>query len=614
MIKLGTSRALAIGTVVAAALTGLFFMLRGGSATVEDVPVFKVEKGSLDINVLQGGEIRALKNHELKSEIETPTKILNLIPEGYLITEEDVKDGKVLVELDNSDIKTRILDHEIQFQTTVATYIDADEQREIQRSENQTLFRETMQLALFALMDFEKYLGKQAAASMLKKAGLPENGAALDVFVAALETAANTPVLKEGATNGDGKKDKDAREPPENGMPNTTEASVTTRPDFLAFLDNNSLEDGEAQQKLRQLNDEMLLHQGEEALAKQNAEASEKLAAKSFITKTALKTDQLALEKVALAVKTAQTQLDLFRKYEFPKQCETYISAYRDGLNKLQRVVRANRSKMAQVESRFVTAKRRYEMELAKKEDLERQLKACVIKAPVPGLVAYGDLDASSYTRYSEPIEEGASVRLRQTIITVPDMSQMGVKLNVHESQVKKVRLGQQAIVRVDAEPGKYLQGSVAELAVLPDSTSTRYTPNVKVYPCSVHIQGTHDWLKPGMNAKVEIIVNHLADVIYVPVQSIEVEDDRHFCYVQQGAKLERRAVDTGLFNDDFIEVRSGLEPGDQVALSVPAKLSPDAGPAPKGGEPAPEPGAPAKPPAGKVAKKGPPKKNIASN
>ena len=591
MIKLGTSRALAIGTVVAAALTGLFFMLRGGSATVEDVPVFKVEKGSLDINVLQGGEIRALKNHELKSEIETPTKILNLIPEGYLITEEDVKDGKVLVELDNSDIKTRILDHEIQFQTTVATYIDADEQREIQRSENQTLFRETMQLALFALMDFEKYLGKQAAASMLKKAGLPENGAALDVFVAALETAANTPVLKEGATNGDGKKDKDAREPPENGMPNTTEASVTTRPDFLAFLDNNSLEDGEAQQKLRQLNDEMLLHQGEEALAKQNAEASEKLAAKSFITKTALKTDQLALEKVALAVKTAQTQLDLFRKYEFPKQCETYISAYRDGLNKLQRVVRANRSKMAQVESRFVTAKRRYEMELAKKEDLERQLKACVIKAPVPGLVAYGDLDASSYTRYSEPIEEGASVRLRQTIITVPDMSQMGVKLNVHESQVKKVRLGQQAIVRVDAEPGKYLQGSVAELAVLPDSTSTRYTPNVKVYPCSVHIQGTHDWLKPGMNAKVEIIVNHLADVIYVPVQSIEVEDDRHFCYVQQGAKLERRAVDTGLFNDDFIEVRSGLEPGDQVALSVPAK-----------------------PPAGKVAKKGPPKKNIASN
>lgn len=614
MIKLGTSRALVLGTVVAAALTGLFFMLRGGSATVEDVPVFKVEKGSLDINVLQGGEIRALKNHELKSEIETPTKILNLIPEGYLITEEDVKDGKVLVELDNSDIKTRILDHEIQFQTTVATYIDADEQREIQRSENQTLFRETMQLALFALMDFEKYLGKQAAASMLKKAGLPENGAALDVFVAALETAANTPVLKEGATNGDGKKDKDAGEPPENGMPKTTEASVTTRPDFLAFLDNNSLEDGEAQQKLRQLNDEMLLHQGEEALAKQNAEASEKLAAKSFITKTALKTDQLALEKVALAVKTAQTQLDLFRKYEFPKQCETCISAYRDGLNKLQRVVRANRSKMAQVESRFVTAKRRYEMELAKKEDLERQLKACVIKAPVPGLVAYGDLDASSYTRYSEPIEEGASVRLRQTIITVPDMSQMGVKLNVHESQVKKVRLGQQAIVRVDAEPGKYLQGSVAELAVLPDSTSTRYTPNVKVYPCSVHIQGTHDWLKPGMNAKVEIIVNHLADVIYVPVQSIEVEDDRHFCYVQQGAKLERRAVDTGLFNDDFIEVRSGLEPGDQVALSVPAKLSPDAGPAPKGSEPAPEPGAPAKPPAGKVAKKGPPKKNIASN
>ena len=611
MIKLGKSRALVIGTVVAAALTGLFFMFRGGDASVEDVPVFRVEKGDLEINVLQGGEIRALKNFELKSEIETPTKILNLIPEGYLITEEDVKDGKVLVELDYSDIKTRIQDHEIQFQTTVATYIDADEQREIQRSENQTLFRETMQVALFALMDFEKYLGKQAAAPILKKTGLPENGAALDTFVAALEAAANLPVLKEGATSGNAK--KEAGESAENGAPKTPEARIRTRQDFLSFLDNNPLEDGEAQQKLRQLNDEMLLHQGEEALAKQNAEASEKLAAKSFITKTALKTDQLALEKVALSVKTAQTQLDLFRKYEFPKQCETFISAYREGLNKLQRVVRENRSKMAQMESRFTTAKRRYEMELEKKEDLERQLKACVIKAPVPGLVAYGDLDASSYTRYSEPIEEGASVRLRQTIITVPDMSQMGVKLNVHESQVKKVRVGQQAIVRVDAEPGRHLQGSVAELAVLPDSTSTRYTPNVKVYPCTVHIQGAHDWLKPGMNAKVEIIVNHLADVIFIPVQSIEVEDDKHFCYVQQGSKLERRSVDTGLFNDDFIEVRSGLNPGDEVALSLPAKLSPEAGPAAKEGEP-PQPAATEKPPGEKVAKKAPPKKNIASN
>jgi multidrug efflux pump subunit AcrA (membrane-fusion protein) len=164
-------------------------------------------------------------------------------------------------------------------------------------------------------------------------------------------------------------------------------------------------------------------------------------------------------------------------------------------------------------------------------------------------------------------------VRFRQTMLTIPDMSQMGVKVNIHESQVKKVHIGQRALVRVDAEPGKLLEGKVAELAILPDSSSSRYTPNLKVYPAIIHIDGYHPWLKPGMNAKAEIIVNQLADVLYVPVQSIEVDgDDHHFCYVSRGGSLERRSVVTGQFNDEFIEVQDGLQPGESVALTLPKK------------------------------------------
>jgi len=285
-----------------------------------------------------------------------------------------------------------------------------------------------------------------------------------------------------------------------------------------------------------------------------------------------LENDQLNLEKVELMVKTSETQLDLFKKYEFPKQCEVFLSAYSESLNKMRRTIRANRSKMAQAESRFQTAKRRYEIELGKKEDLERQLRACTITATTSGLVAYGDLNANSSSRYNESIEEGAAVRLRQTILTIPDMTRMGVTVNIHESQVKKIRVGQQALIQVDAEPGRVLAGRVAELAVLPDSASSRFTPNLKVYPCNIHIEGTHAWLKPGMNAKVEIIIQQLADVVYVPVQSIEVENDAHFCYVEMAGKLERRSVQTGSFNDDFIEVKDGLAAGERVALALPKR------------------------------------------
>ena len=164
--------------------------LSGGGKTSEEVPTFVAQLGPLQVDVLQGGEIQALHNHEVKSEIEIPTKILSIIPEGYLVTEDDVKDGKVLVELDSSDLKTRIQDHEIEFQTTVATYIDADEGREIQRSENQSLVRDMKEAGVFALMDFEKYLGRALTGQILAAASLPSTGEDLDKFVAMLDTQA----------------------------------------------------------------------------------------------------------------------------------------------------------------------------------------------------------------------------------------------------------------------------------------------------------------------------------------------------------------------------------------------------------------------------------------
>jgi len=551
--------------ISALAVAGWWFMSRGAAET-EKVPTFVVQRGPLEINVLQGGEIRALQNTEVKSEIEIPTKILGLIPEGYLITEEDVKDGKVLIELDNTDLKTKIQTHEIDFQTTVSNYIDADENREIQKSENQSLVRDTKQTAIFAMMDFEKYLGREVTAAILATAGLPKDVDAFEKFADVLETQANTPVaadvLKPKASTSS--KPAAVKKPLAH-----TESELI---DFTPFLEQKSNSDGEAQQKLRQLEDELLLHRSELAVAKQKVESSGRLAKKEFITSAQLENDQVSFEKVELSVKTAETALALFKKYEFSKQCSTLVAAYREALNKLQRTIRSNRSRMAQAETKFSTAKRRYEMEVTQREDFERQLKACVIKATQPGLVAYGDLNAGSSYNSNYPIEEGATVRLRQTMLTIPDMSQMGVKVNVHESQIKKVRIGQPVKVRVDAEPGKELDGRVAELAILPDSTSSRYTPNLKVYPCIVHINGYHPWMKPGMNAKVEIIVDQLADVIYVPVQSVEVEQDHHFCYISNSGTLERREINTGLFNDEFIEVRDGLKGGEAVALSLPKK------------------------------------------
>ncbi len=581
-----------IGLIAGVILAGVFttwLAMSRSSADMKEVPFIAVQKGNIQIDVLQGGEIRALQNYEVKCEIELATKILSLIPEGYQITTEDVKNGKTLIELDSADIKDKITTHEIEFQNTVSAFIDADEQRAIQTSDNQSSARDAEQAMRFALMDFSRYMGSIAAEGAMKARVLPHSLEALEQYVGKLNipipstsnlTLGNKNVASKAPTTAvettEANEPLKALEQPITVVENDAEIS---RIDFLSFLSNDKLGDGEAQQKLRQLNDDLLLHKSELSLAKQNYEASERLADKDFITKTTLENDRLNLEKSTLAVKTAETQLDLFKKYEFQKSAEQSLSIYEEALKKLQRTLRANRSRMAQVESKYQTAKRRYEMELERKESLERQLKNCIIKAVEPGLVAYGSRSGNSSSYRTETVEEGAPVRFRQTLLTIPNMSRMGAGVSIHESQVKKVRIGQPCRITVDAEPGKTLEGTVAELAVLPDSASSRYTPNLKVYPAVVHIDGAYEWLKPGMNAKIEIIVNQLDDILYVPVQSIEVENDHHFTYVHTGSRMERREVKTGSFNNDFIEIKSGLALGEKVALALPKKQNMESNP-----------------------------------
>jgi HlyD family secretion protein len=94
--------------------------------------------------------------------------------------------------------------------------------------------------------------------------------------------------------------------------------------------------------------------------------------------------------------------------------------------------------------------------------------------------------------------------------------------------------------------------------------------PDMKVYLTTITIDSTQDWIKPGMSAKVEILVNKLEDCVYVPVQAISADGDKQVCYIAHGLQPERREVQIGEFNDEFIEVKGGLKEGERVLLRPP--------------------------------------------
>ena len=122
---------------------------------------FQARRGNLDITVLEGGSLEALQSQEIRSRVKgrEGVKILNIVEEGYRVTPEDVTAGKILVELDKSQLIDEQLNQEIAVETAEASYIERKAEYEIQLNQNMTDLNDARQEVRFAKLDFEKYLG-----------------------------------------------------------------------------------------------------------------------------------------------------------------------------------------------------------------------------------------------------------------------------------------------------------------------------------------------------------------------------------------------------------------------------------------------------------------------
>jgi len=110
--------------VLAIVAAGVWFIWKRGTTGTANIPTFAARRGPLEITVLEGGSLQALESQEIKCEVRVGyqgTKILKIVEEGYLVTEEDVKTNKVLVELDSSELDKQIAQQEIQYQSALAS-------------------------------------------------------------------------------------------------------------------------------------------------------------------------------------------------------------------------------------------------------------------------------------------------------------------------------------------------------------------------------------------------------------------------------------------------------------------------------------------------------------
>ena len=341
---------------------GWFFFKPFGdsSANREQIPEFEVRKGDLTINVLEGGNIQALEFLQITSQIKSTAgvKILKVIEEGYEVTEEDVKNGKVLVQLDSSGIEERLVDHDVDFQQTESLFADARQDIEIEESDSLSKLKAERQSLRFALLDFQKYVGKKAGQEILKTLGLPYDNDSLNRYeeeaTAIIAGSFDSDKLKQTAK-------EDIEEKPFQGR---AEDSLAQGVNFSDFLKSNKMSEGEAEQMIRKMKDESLVAASQLSVVEQSVDGARRLREREFITRQTLDNELVNLDKAKLSLQTKETELDLFLDYEFPKEAQKMLSNYEEALLDLIRSKRSAMAQMSKAYAKFRSYKRRYELEL----------------------------------------------------------------------------------------------------------------------------------------------------------------------------------------------------------------------------------------------------------
>jgi HlyD family secretion protein len=294
-------------------------------------------------------------------------------------------------------------------------------------------------------------------------------------------------------------------------------------------------------------------------LAQARAELAEQQVALR-VAKAGGRTDQVA--KAAADFKKAQASLDqigreneslkklVAQKAATPQELEqnqlmlTQAEADVQSLQKTKTML----EQQAQVDSeRIAILVGRAQTEV---RDLEEKIASARGTAPFDG------------TLYSLPIRKGDFVKEGDLLAEVADLHHVRVRAFIDEPELGQIEPDQPVEILWDAHPERTWTGRTE---MVPKQVVTRGTRNVGELLCSVSSADLA--LIPNTTVDVRIHITERPNVLVVPRGAVYIEGDTRFVYRVEDGRLHRRFIKVGIANPTMIEVLSGLNQGDTVAL-----------------------------------------------
>ncbi len=201
-------------------------------------------------------------------------------------------------------------------------------------------------------------------------------------------------------------------------------------------------------------------------------------------------------------------------------------------------------------------------------EDLART----TIRSPIDGTVTALNVEKG------ETAVMGTMNFAGSVLMVIGDLKEMIAEVDVAESEVVSLAVGQSATVTADAIPGVKMPGTVIEIA----SSGSKQVDVVR-FKVKVALRDRDTRIKPGMTAKAEITTARAEQVISVPQQAVQTrwlaadgkevtrregdatQTEASVVYLREGGKALRRTVVTGIHDEIWVEIKQGLNGGEEV-------------------------------------------------
>jgi len=295
---------------------------------------------------------------------------------------------------------------------------------------------------------------------------------------------------------------------------------------------------------------------------------------------------EIGVEESNSSLDVAQAQLEkaksdlqsqLYKEEAAKKQYESLLELQKKGFAMASEVEEARLGYM-ELQSktgsfRAAVDQERAQVQRASKtlDQVKRKLEANAVYSPMDGLVVYSLV---GNPEEGKKVEVGLIPYEGQPLMELPDISSMQVLADVNEMDVEKVKPGQGVEIRLDAVPDAVFKGRVSRIGTLAQrkvSKSSGKRTGEKVFDIEIDVEEADPRLRPGLSAKVSILVEQMDDVVYAPVEAIFHEKGQTVAYVKRGRHAKPVVVQCGSSNDKYVVIREGLQPGDRVLLAQPS-------------------------------------------